>query len=89
MAIDRDAEFAPVKNANETNGKTNVDSPATAVTLASSQYAAWLAAAGVKVSVPAKAHIEISPLFAATKEQFLAKWDKRVKEVSGDYYLEG
>jgi UDP-N-acetylglucosamine/UDP-N-acetylgalactosamine diphosphorylase len=89
MAIDRDAEFAPVKNANETDGKPNVDSPATTVALASAQYAAWLKAAGVKLSLPAHARIEISPLFAATKDQFLAKWDKRVGEISGDYYLEG
>jgi len=89
MAIDRDAEFAPVKNSTETNGKANVDSPATAVALASAQYAAWFTAAGVKVTLPAKASIEISPLFAATKEQFLAKWDKRLAEISGDYYLEG
>lgn len=89
MAIDRDAEFAPVKNANETGGKPNVDSPATAVALASAQYAAWFAAAGVKVTLPAKARLEISPLFAATREQFLAKWDRRITEISGDYYLEG
>jgi UDP-N-acetylglucosamine/UDP-N-acetylgalactosamine diphosphorylase len=89
LAIDRDAEFAPVKNANETNGKANADSPATAVELASRQYAGWLAAAGVKVSLPATARIEVSPLFAATRDQFLARWDGRVREVSGDYYLEG
>ncbi|MBA3700713.1 MAG: UTP--glucose-1-phosphate uridylyltransferase [Planctomycetes bacterium] len=89
IAIDRDAEFAPVKNATATNGKANVDSPATAVALAHAQYVAWLAAAGVKLSLPTNARIEISPLYAATREQFLAKWDKRVTELSGDYYLEG
>jgi UDP-N-acetylglucosamine/UDP-N-acetylgalactosamine diphosphorylase len=89
LAVDRDAEFAPVKNANETNGKANVDSPATTVALASALYRSWLAAAGVKLTLPASARIEVSPLFAATKEQFLAKWDKRVSEISGDYYLEG
>ena len=52
-------------------------------------FAAWFVAAGVKVTLPAKATLEISPLFAATKEQFLAKWDKRISEISGDYYLEG
>ena len=89
MAIDRDAEFAPVKNANETGGKANVDSPATAIALANTLYRSWFAAAGVKLTLPATARIEVSPLFAATKEQFLAKWDKRVSELSGDYYLEG
>lgn len=89
MAIDRDAEFAPVKNTNETAGKANLDSPATATALASALYASWLRAAGVKITLPPTSCIEISPLFAATKAQFLAKWDKRVKEISGDYYLEG
>ena len=82
LAIDRDAEFAPVKNA------TGTDSPASAIALASRQYAAWLAAAGCRVALPPGAHIEISPRYAATREQFLARWDRRVTEVTGDYYLE-
>ncbi len=89
MAIDRDAEFAPVKNATVTDGKPNADSPATAVELASRQYAGWLSAAGVKLSLPPAARIEISPLFAATRTQFLERWDRRVTSLSGDYYLEG
>ncbi len=83
LAIDRDAEFAPVKN------KDGTDSPASANDLAHRQYVAWLTAAGVKVDLPANARIEISPLFAATKAQFLARWDHRISAVSGDYYLEG
>jgi UDP-N-acetylglucosamine/UDP-N-acetylgalactosamine diphosphorylase len=83
LQIDRDGEFAPVKNA------TGADSPATAVELAHRQYASWLAAAGVKLELPPAARIEISPLFAATRSQFLARWDKRVSTLSGDYYLEG
>jgi UDP-N-acetylglucosamine/UDP-N-acetylgalactosamine diphosphorylase len=82
LAIDRDAEFAPVKNASGT------DSPASAVALASNQYAAWLKAAGVQVDLPPGAHIEISPRFAATKAQFLARWDRRVSTVSGDFFIE-
>jgi len=82
MHIDRDGEFAPVKNA------TGADSPATAVELAHRQYAAWLSAAGVTVATPPAARIEISPLFAATKAQLLARWDQRVKSITGDYYLE-
>ncbi len=88
LEIDRLAEFAPVKNANGSDGTVVADSPASAVQLASDQFASWLAAAGVKLALPKTARIEISPLFAATKTQFLAKWDGRVKEVSGDYYLE-
>jgi UDP-N-acetylglucosamine/UDP-N-acetylgalactosamine diphosphorylase len=82
LEISRADEFAPVKNA------AGDDSPATAVALASAQFAAWLSAAGVKIALPVNARIEISPRFAATRAQFLAKWDGRVKEVSGDYYLE-
>ena len=82
LAIDRDDEFAPVKN------KDGADSAATAVELAHRQYCRWLAAAGVKLSLPAAARIEISPLFAATQTQFLAAWDKRLTELTGDYYLE-
>ena len=80
LAIDRDAEFAPVKNA------TGADSPASATDLASRFYARWFAAAGVAVAPGAR--LEVSPLFAATQEQFLAAWDKRTASVSGDFYLE-
>jgi UDP-N-acetylglucosamine/UDP-N-acetylgalactosamine diphosphorylase len=89
LEVSRADEFAPVKNANETDGKANTDSPATAVAMMSAQHAAWLKEAGVALSLPPTARIEISPLFAATKEQFLAKWDQRVVAISGDYYLEG
>lgn len=82
LAIDRADEFAPVKN------KEGADSAASAVELAHQQYLNWFAAAGVKLSLPPTSRIEVSPLFAATKAQFLAKWDQRVSELSGPYYLE-
>jgi UDP-N-acetylglucosamine/UDP-N-acetylgalactosamine diphosphorylase len=82
MEIAREAEFAPVKNAE------GPDSPATAVELASRLYAGWLRDAGVRVELPPGALIEVSPLYAATREQFLARWDDRVREVTGDLYLE-
>jgi UDP-N-acetylglucosamine/UDP-N-acetylgalactosamine diphosphorylase len=88
LEVERAAEFAPVKNANMSNGKANSDSPATAVQLASDLYASWLRAAGVSVDLPATARIEISPLFAATQAQFLEKWDKRLTKITGDFYLE-
>jgi UDP-N-acetylglucosamine/UDP-N-acetylgalactosamine diphosphorylase len=82
MEVDREAEFAPVKNAD------GADSPATAVELAHRQYVAWLGEAGVEVSLPPDARIEISPLLGATPEQFLANWDGRVRSVTGDCYLD-
>ena len=82
MEIDRDAEFAPVKNASGPN------SPATAVELAHGQYVRWLEAAGVRVSLPQGALVEISPLLGATRQQFLENWDGRVSEVRRDCYLE-
>ena len=82
MEIDRAAEFAPLKNAE------GDDSPATAVELAHRQYAGWLEAAGVRLELPPEARIEISPLYAATREQFLDRWDGRVAVVETDWYLE-
>ena len=82
MEIEREAEFAPVKNAE------GDDSPATARALAHRQFVGWLAAAGVRVATPPGAHVEISPLLGATREQFLANWDGRVPEVRGDCYLD-
>ena len=82
LEIERAGEFAPVKNAD------GEDSPATAVELMHRNYVAWLDAAGVRVDLPEGARIEISPLFAATRAQFLDRWDGRVDEVATDIYLE-
>jgi UDP-N-acetylglucosamine/UDP-N-acetylgalactosamine diphosphorylase len=82
LAIQREEEFAPVKNAH------GADSAESAVALASGLFASWLRDAGVTVRLADDARIEISPLFAATRSQLLTAWDQRVREISGNYYLE-
>jgi UDP-N-acetylglucosamine/UDP-N-acetylgalactosamine diphosphorylase len=82
MEVDRDAEFAPVKNAE------GADSPATAVELMHREYVSWLEAAGVRVEVEPDERVEISPLLGATREQFLARWDGRVDRLTRGAYLE-
>jgi UDP-N-acetylglucosamine/UDP-N-acetylgalactosamine diphosphorylase len=68
---DRAEEFSPVKNADGN------DSPATSRADQTKRAARWLESAGVKV--PRKADgtpdcvIEISPIYAATREQLLAR----------------
>jgi UDP-N-acetylglucosamine/UDP-N-acetylgalactosamine diphosphorylase len=82
LEVDRGAEFAPVKNAD------GDDSPATAVQLAHRNYVDWLRAAGVRVELPPGELIEVSPLLAATRSQFLEHWDDRADELTRGVYLE-
>ena len=82
IEIDREAEFAPVKNAE------GADSPATAVELAHRQFVSWLEEAGVDVELGPDERIEIGPLLGATREQFLANWDGRVGRIDRGLYLD-
>ena len=82
LFIDRDDEFAPVKNAEGT------DSPASARQLMSDCHRRWLEAAGVEVALGDGQLIEISPRFAGSPQSFAGRWDKRLERVEGDYYLE-
>ena len=82
LEIERAAEFAPVKNAD------GDDSPATAVELAHRQHVEWLEAAGVRVELPPGERVEIDPLLAATRTQFLERWDGRLRQLTSGCYLE-
>ena len=82
IEIHREAEFAPVKNAE------GADSPATAVELAHQQFVSWLEEAGVDVELGPEERIEIGPLLGATREQFLANWDGRVGRIDRGLYLD-
>jgi UDP-N-acetylglucosamine/UDP-N-acetylgalactosamine diphosphorylase len=62
LSCDRDAEFAPVKNAEGT------DSPASARALMNKLFSSWVQQAGGTIENPA-AQIEISPLYALDAQQ--------------------
>ncbi len=83
LEIERDDEFAPVKNADSQGS----DCPATARRLASDLFARWLSAQGVVVDLPPDAHLEISPVFAATVADLAQRWDGRSQRVDGDLLL--
>ena len=67
LACDRDAEFAPCKNAD------GADSPESARALMTRLYASWVRRAGGHVALPPGAHLEVSPLFALDAEELSAR----------------
>jgi hypothetical protein len=79
-AGDRDAEFAPVKNAD------GPDSPETARALMTRLYSSWVRQAGGRVTLPPGAHLEISPLFALDAGELAARLPAGFA-VSGPTYL--
>ena len=79
MEIDRDEEFAPVKN------RDGNDSPETARTAILNLHRAWLRKAGF--AVPDGARVEISPLFALGPGDVSEKLNGRKLLLDGDLYL--
>ncbi|MBU4303155.1 MAG: UTP--glucose-1-phosphate uridylyltransferase [Candidatus Omnitrophica bacterium] len=80
MEISREEEFAPLKN------KHGDDSPDTVRKILSNMYKNWLNDAGIRVGPQVK--VEISPLFALSKEELFSKI--KGMNISGDrdIYLE-
>ena len=81
-------EFSPVKNAE------GVDSPKTCREDQKKQFAYWLREAGVDLATDERGvpvlNIEISPLFATNKADFVAKWKALSPEpkLCENFYLE-
>lgn len=81
-------EFSAVKN------KEGIDSPATCKRDQKRQFAEWLEAAGVSLERDSEKtpvyDIEISPLFASNKADFVEKWNALEKkpEIRNGLYIE-
>ena len=67
LEVRREDDFAPVKN------KDGDDSPETARQAISALFRSWLEDAGFKMSARDSSNVEISPLFACDKEEFVRK----------------
>jgi len=80
MEISREEEFAPVKN------KQGDDSPQTVREILSNIHKNWLKDAGIEVKPQVR--VEISPLFAMSKEELCSKIKGRSIRGDNDIYLE-
>jgi UDP-N-acetylglucosamine pyrophosphorylase len=80
MEISREEEFAPLKN------KQGDDSPETVRKILSNMYKNWLNDAGIKVEPQVR--VEISPLFALSKEELRSKIKGGSIGSDKDIYLE-
>ena len=80
MEVLREEEFAPLKN------KQGDDSPETVRKILSDMYKDWLNYAGIKAG--AQVRVEISPLFALSKEELRSKIKGKSIRGDKDIYLE-
>jgi UDP-N-acetylglucosamine/UDP-N-acetylgalactosamine diphosphorylase len=84
MEARREDEFSPLKN------KTGEDSPETVYRDQVGVFAAWFEEAGIRVPRNQKGEplyaLEISPLFATFKDEFLRKIDRGMR-IEGDTYI--
>jgi UDP-N-acetylglucosamine/UDP-N-acetylgalactosamine diphosphorylase len=80
MEISREEEFAPLKN------KQGDDSPEAVRSILSNMYKNWLIDAGIKIEPQVR--VEISPLFALSKEELRSKIKGKSIRGDKDIYLE-
>jgi UDP-N-acetylglucosamine/UDP-N-acetylgalactosamine diphosphorylase len=80
MEISREEEFAPLKN------KQGDDSPQTVRSILSNMYKNWLNDTGIKIEPQVR--VEISPLFALSKEELHSKIKGKSIRGDKDIYLE-
>lgn len=79
MEVDRAEEFSPVKN------KSGADSPLTARESMVHLHKGWLRKAGV--NTPHRFMVEVSPLFALDKEEFVSKVKGLLHSIAKDTYF--
>ncbi len=84
MEVDRKVEFSPVKNAD------GEDSAETAQRDLCNMYGDWLKSAGIKINKDSQngnliGKLEISPLFAIDKAEFIVKCPEGLKFFDGLY----